>query len=254
MTDRLRASAARLREAERRATIGEIARQVHHDVRNGLIPIRNVVSHLARLAHERPDELPSVFLERQGTLESSVDYLHDLAGNYARLSPALDPQPCDLNAIVREVVRDAAARVGTDLAPRLPTVLADRVALRRIVENLLVNALDSLADDAGRVTVSTRFDRAVEPPAVLLGVADTGRGMNTDERARVFDDFYTTKPGGTGLGLSIVRRLVSDLGGRIAVDSEPGKGTRFTVELTAVAGTRPRTEGTLPAGGEYLYG
>lgn len=338
MAYRLRIGAARLREAERRATVGEIARQVNHDVRNGLTPIRNVVSHLAQLAHERPDELPAVFLERKHTLESSIDYLHNLAGNYARLSPVRDSHPCDLNAIVREVVRDspgrmdgagpeirvaghdgsttrdrrtvrtdggnraartagddvaattpgdrAAIRILTDLAPRLPPVHADPVALRRIVENLVVNAVESLEGNGGSVTVSTRLERArdaadggrgVEPQGartatrapirtqrarddagggrgveprgthaatrserardrarIRLIVADTGRGMDAEERARIFQDFYTTKPSGTGLGLSIVRRLVSDLEGRITVESEPGAGTRFTIELPTV--------------------
>jgi signal transduction histidine kinase len=319
MVRRLRANAARLREAERRATIGEIARQVNHDIRNGLVPIRNVVSHLADLAREQPEELPRVFLERQRTLDASIEYLHALAANYARLSPRLERRPCDLNAIAREVASDAAsaaaavradrvvearaagegaartvvgegdtnpagarevrgagadaarmvgggplrlatagearrreelhvdgAREGDggggapegpvivmDLAPGLPPVQADPVALRRILENLVVNALESLEGGRGRVLIATRVERGEDGARVVLEVADTGRGMDEAERARIFEHFYTTKPGGTGLGLSIVRRLVSDLGGSIEVESAVGQGTRFTVELPA---------------------
>ena len=243
MMQRLRASAARLREAERRATVGEIARQVNHDVRNGLIPIRNVVAHLAELARERPDELPRVFLERQRTLDASIEYLHSLAANYARLSPEPVRRPCDVNAIARAVASDAAARdagangaravVATDLAPAVPPVLGDPVALRRILENLVVNALESLDDDGGRVLIATRVERGEDGARVVVEVADTGRGMTDEQRARIFEDFYTTKARGTGLGLSIVRRLVSDLGGRIEVESAVGKGTRFRVELPA---------------------
>jgi signal transduction histidine kinase len=69
---------------------------------------------------------------------------------------------------------------------------------------------------------------------VLITVADTGRGMNEKQRAKVFDDFYTTKENGTGLGLSIVRRLVMDLDGSVAVTSEPGKGSRFVIDLPVV--------------------
>lgn len=241
MMQRLRASAARLREAERRATVGEIAWQVNHDVRNGLIPIRNVVAHLAELARERPDELPRVFLERQRTLDAGIEYLHSLAANYARLSPEPVRKPCDVNAVARAVASDAAARamgasgaravVATDLAPSVPPVLGDPVALRRILENLVVNALESLDDDGGRVLVATRVERGEDGPRVVIEVADTGRGMDEAQRARIFEDFYTTKPGGTGLGLSIVRRLVSDLGGRIEVESAVGQGTRFRIEL-----------------------
>ncbi len=245
MTARLRASATRVREAERRATIGDMARQVNHDVRNGLIPIRNVVSHLAQLARERPAELAAVFRERQQTLESSVAYLQDLAANYARLSPRAERRQCDLNAIVRDVAREAmsAPAVTLELDPRLPPIEADPVALRRIVENLVVNALESLDDDSGRVTVSTR----AVGDTLVLEVADTGRGMQPEERERIFQDFYTTKARGTGLGLSIVRRLAGDLGGRIAVDSAPGAGSRFTVELPAPA--EAPHEGAAPPGG-----
>jgi signal transduction histidine kinase len=247
MTYRLRASAARLRDAERRATTGEIARQVNHDVKNGLIPIRNVISHLAQLARERPAEMPAVFAERQATLESSVQYLQSLAANYARLTPALEKRPCDLNAIVRAVVADAAdgrgaegrrsALVVAELAERPPLVLADPVALRRILDNLVVNAVESLNGGKGRVVVWTRVEGGPAGERVLLGVVDDGRGLAPGELARVFDDFYTTKPGGTGLGLSIVRRLVTDLGGRIEVESAPGKGTRFTIDLPAASET-----------------
>jgi signal transduction histidine kinase len=191
--------------------------------------------------------MPAVFLERQATLESSVRYLQSLATNYARLSPTLDKRACDVNAIARDVVADALAggnaearsvHVVTELAESLPRVLADPVALRRILENLVVNAVDSMEGRAGRVAVRTRLDETGGGQRVLVGVEDDGRGLTATERAHIFDDFYTTKPGGTGLGLSIVRRLVADLGGRIDVESVEGRGTRFTIELPVASESR----------------
>jgi signal transduction histidine kinase len=70
---------------------------------------------------------------------------------------------------------------------------------------------------------------------VVLTVGDTGRGLNPEEKSRIFEHFYTTKAGGTGLGLSIVRRLVVDFDGSLAVDSEPGRGTKFTVSFPAAS-------------------
>jgi two-component system, NtrC family, nitrogen regulation sensor histidine kinase NtrY len=235
MTERLRLGTARLRDAERRVATGDLARQVNHDIKNGLVPIRNVLRHLAQVARDDPAALARVFEERRGTLESSLDYLDTLARNYARLSPALQREPCDVNAVVAEVLRGTAAGPATlraAPAPALPAVPADPLVLRRILENLVGNAVDSLAGRTdGIVTVGTE---SVESPAgavVRLSVVDSGPGMSRTELDRAFDDFHTTKEGGTGLGLSIVRRLVLDLGGALRIETAPGAGTRAIVDL-----------------------
>jgi signal transduction histidine kinase len=233
MTGRLRAGAVRLREAERRVAMGDLARQVNHDIKNGLVPIRNVLRHLDEVARDRPAGLAEVYGERRGTLDSSVSYLDALARNYARLSPAPTSEACDVNALVAEMATASGAGgvLRTELAEGLPVVSADPLMLRRVLENLIGNALDSLDGRAdGSVTVTT--ERIVEQRGgVRITVADTGRGMTRTELDRAFDDFFTSKPGGTGLGLSIVRRLVLDLGGALRIDTAPGSGTRAVVEL-----------------------
>jgi signal transduction histidine kinase len=237
MTDRLRTGAARLRDAERRIAMGDLARQVNHDIKNGLVPIRNVLRHLEEVARDRPETLGTVFEERRGTLESSVTYLDTLARNYARLSPAAATEACDVNAMVSEVVRASGtgATVRTRLASELPAAAADRLMLRRVLENLVGNAADSVSPgNGGEVVVSTEIvTRDGKSPVVRVTIADTGPGMTRAELDRAFDDFYSTKPGGTGLGLSIVRRLILDLGGSFRIDTEPGSGTRATVEIPA---------------------
>ncbi len=250
MTDRLRASAGRLREAERRATLGELARQVNHDIKNGLLPIRNVFRHLVQVARDAPAKLPTIFDERRGTLDSSIEYLESLASNYARLYPRLEPRSCDLSAVIRQVVSGIGGPGDVDielqLPERLPPVHADVVVLRRILENLVDNAADSITGK-GTVTIAAALIEAEGTPSrVRITVTDTGSGMRAEQRAKIFEVFYTTKAEGTGLGLSIVRRLVTDLNGTIRVESEEGKGSSFTVELpaseTMVAGQEGGTE------------
>ena len=236
MTERLRASATRLREAERRVATGDLARQVNHDVKNGLVPIRNVVRHLAQVARDEPGNLARVFDERRGTLESSLEYLETLARNYARLSPTPRQVACDVTAVVDEVVRATAAGETTIRAvpdPARPRVSADPLVLRRILENLVGNAVDSLAGRSdGVVTLSSeQIGAPGEAARVRIVVADTGPGMTRAELDRAFKDFHTTKDGGTGLGLSIVRRLVLDLGGALRIETAPGAGTRAVIEL-----------------------
>ena len=232
MSTRLRASAARLRQAERRATVGDMARQVNHDIKNGLIPIRNVLRHLVQVQEEQPQDLATVFGERRSTLESSVGYLDTLARNYARLTPSVERRAVDVNGIATEIAASTAVastiKLRTRLADAVPRAFGDPVIVRRIIDNLVRNAIESLDAGGGDVTIAT--SRAPNG-AVRIVVADTGRGMSQDELAHAFDDFFTTKPDGTGLGLSVVRRLTTDLNGSMRVESAPGQGTAFTIEL-----------------------
>lgn len=255
LTRRLRASASRLRDAERRATVGEIARQVNHDIRNGLAPLRNVVRHLAEVAREAPGRLAEVFRDRESTVDAALSYLEELAGEYARISSRPELRPCDVNEAVREVASGLDAggdRVRTELSPSAGAALADPVALRRILENLVRNGLDAVGDgaDGGRVEIRTapgpEAGEAGTGPrgrggeeagrVVRITVADDGPGIPEEDRERVFRDFYTTREDGVGLGLSIVRRLVADLDGGLELETRPGAGSAFTVEIPAAGG------------------
>lgn len=239
MVRRLRASVGRMRDVERRAAMGDLARQVNHDIKNGLAPIRHVLRHLAQVANDAPQELPRVFAERRSTLDASVAYLDTLARNYARLTPQLDVGPCDANVVARAVAAGTAWSNGAslilDLADDLPPVHADALVLRRILGNLVANAGEALDGRSGTVTLATRpLDGGV-----CFTVRDTGSGMTRPQLDHAFDDFYTTRAGGTGLGLSIVRRLVTDLHGVLRVDTEPGAGTTVTVTIPAPTAPMP---------------
>lgn len=239
MTGRIQGAAARLRDAERRVAVGDVARQVNHDVKNGLVPIRNVVRHLAETAERDPARLAAVFRERRGTLEGALEYLDRLAGTYARLTPALGRGSADLNALVRQAT-DGQPHVVLELADALPPVRGDATAIRRVVDNLVRNALDA----AARAEVRT----AMRDGAVRLTVRDDGPGMTREQLDRAFAGFYTTKPEGTGLGLTVVRRLVQDLDGSLRIETEPGRGTRVTVDLPPYRRTDAPSGGVAGAG------
>ncbi len=239
MTDRLRADAARLREADRRATVADLARQVHHDIRNGLVPIRNVVRHLVRVRQEEPEALPAVMAQRERTLEESLAYLDALAGGWGRIATRPVPGPVDVGEVAR-VVADGAAppegvRVEARVAPDLPPVFGDAAAVRRILENLVRNAVEAVGTGPGWVRVAVEGGRGSLPDEeeVRVEVSDSGPGLPPGAGDEVFRDFFTTKEGGTGLGLSIVRRLSLDLGGSVEAGAAPGGGAAFTVRLPA---------------------
>ena len=248
LTDRLRSSTSRMREAERRVAVGYLARQVNHDIKNGLIPLRNVMRHLSQVQLEDPAALASVYAERRQTVDSSLAYLETLATSYARLSPPVDRRPCDLNALVADIAVASQTHgrvdIETQLATNLPRIVGDPIAFRRILENLMTNALESLESKQGRITVSTEPIRRDGEPAVRLTVADTGCGMTAEETGKIFNDFYTTKEGGSGLGLSIVRRLVMDLQGRLASRARQARGPASSSRFPrAVPRRRPAKAG-----------
>lgn len=236
LSKRLRSSAKQLREAERAAVTGDLARQVNHDIKNGLAPLRNVLRHLAQTAEQEPNTLATIFSERRGTLESSVEYLDGLARNYARLSPTLNSSTTDVRAVLLDVASGVTATtVEVRVPDSLPSVEADRVVLKRIVDNLVSNAVDALQNELGTVKLAADLIHLGAEPCVRITVSDTGRGMTRKELNLAFNDFHTTKATGTGLGLSVVRRLLTDINGSMRVDTAPGVGSTFTLDIPTAA-------------------
>lgn len=222
MVDRLRTNRDALRDAENRATIGELARQVHHDVRNGVTPIRNVVRHLGQVAAEESDTaLASTFRERLGTLEKGLAYLEELSDSYARLGIAGTRHRVDLNQIVRDFEDEALLHLSEG-----PLLLwADSTALRRISSNLIRNARE--ASPGELPTVATGRDES----GVWLEIRDRGPGIAPEVRDRIFEPFFSHGKAGSGLGLAIVRRLADDHDAKVRLPADAGGGTVFRIEF-----------------------
>lgn len=240
MQHRLGRSVAQLRDAERRAATGDLARQVNHDIKNGLAPIRNVLRHLSELAAGNDaTALQDVYREREATLTASVAHLEEMARNYAQLSPRISGGKAVVAHVLEEVVRDLGdARVTVHISDAASTaaVAGDEPSVRRILHNLIANAIESLPDHAGTVTAAVEGGADI----VTISITDTGRGMSAGELDRAFRDFHTTKESGTGLGLSSVRRLVVELNGSLRASSSPGAGSRFEISLPSSLAGDPR--------------
>lgn len=224
MVERLQSGSRQLSEAERRAALGDMARQINHDIRNGIAPIRNTLRFLGQVAERNPAGLKHAFAERRESLGGGLSYLEELAGQYARLRPSLALEPVDLNAVIRAAVGGEALRM--QLAADLPPVLAESIGLRRIVLNLVRNALEATPDLPQGVEVLTE---ASEARGARLIVRDQGPGIAPENHTRVFQAFHTTKNAGSGLGLAIVQRLSADYAGRISLASAPGAGTTISI-------------------------
>jgi signal transduction histidine kinase len=235
MTHQLVEQRERLVQSERVAAWRELARRLAHELKNPLFPLQITVENMQRAREGHPEQFDEVFREGAHTLLAELANLKAIVarfGDFARM-PAPHMQPVDFNALIAEAMRlfeaqFAQARVTpqVELDARLGTVEADAEQMTRVLHNLLLNAIDAMPE-GGTLTVRSMTLGA----GLCLEVSDTGQGLTTEECARLFTPYYTTKTHGTGLGLAIVQSVVSDHHGRIAVESAPGKGTTFRIDL-----------------------
>jgi two-component system nitrogen regulation sensor histidine kinase NtrY len=237
MTEQLLEHRDRAIQAERVAAWRELARRLAHELKNPLFPLQITVENLQR-ARERP-EFEEVFRESTGTLLAELANLKTIIGRFSDFAkmPAPQFESVDVNEIVRDVTKLYDARLkdsiqySVDLSEGTLTAAVDADQLRRALGNLVLNALDAMPEGGTLRIATTRQDGNVR-----ISVSDTGQGLTEEECARLFTPYYTTKQHGTGLGLAIVQSVVSDHRGKIAVESEPGRGTTFTIDLPILQG------------------
>jgi two-component system, NtrC family, sensor histidine kinase HydH len=226
----------RLSEAERLAAAGELAAGVAHEIRNPLAAIVNATTLLdARellTSEERTSTLDAVRKEARRLNRILSDFLIFARPREPKLLPG------DIREVVEHVaalIRDDPARARlVELVTRvdagLPLVAFDPDQLTQVLLNVALNGIEAMG---GRGRLSLEVARS--NGEVVIAVADTGRGIPLEERGRVFEPFFSKKPGGTGLGLTIARRIVDAHGGHIDLESTPGQGTRFSIALPLAA-------------------
>jgi len=224
-------------KAQRALAWREVARRIAHEIKNPLTPIQLSAQRLRkRYLGKLQGEDVGIFDECTATIVKQVEELKNLVNefsSFARL-PAADPQPSDLNALVEEglfLFQEAHKniRFRFQAAAGLPRVSLDREQIKRVLINLLDNAVAAIDGAQGLVEIVTGYDPALQ--VARLEVADNGVGIRTEDRGRLFEPYFSTKKAGTGLGLAIVSKIVADHNGYIRVrDNEP-RGTRFVIEL-----------------------
>ena len=236
MTSQLAEQRGRMIQSERVAAWRELARRLAHELKNPLFPLQLTVENLRRSREAKPELFNEVFEESTRTLLAELDELKTIVGRFSDFArmPAPRFEAVDINQTVREAMRvpmSESVRVNLELATALPPVEGDPEQLRRALRNLALNAMDAMPE-GGTLTVRTARANGAGPNSrVRVEVSDTGTGLTPEECARLFTPYYTTKQHGTGLGLAIVQSVVSDHRGTIAVESQPGRGTTFRMEL-----------------------
>lgn len=234
--------------AEKLAALGELSAVVAHELGN---PLNSISGHLQLLLKEanRNERYRHLTIIRSEIDRMVTIIRHILESTRLQVQSA----SVDLNEVVRGIEGLIAPSLSgkrivfkMDLAAQLPSVAGDQRALHGMIFNLVTNAIQAMPD-GGEVTVKTlyaiddhvlgtlilRGDAALKQGAVRLSLHDTGRGIPSDHLTKIFEPFFTTRHnrGGTGLGLAICHRVVSSIGGRMAVHSVVGQGTCFTVDF-----------------------
>ena len=232
-----------VRRSDRLAALGQLAAGLAHELRN---PLGTIRASAEMLNHSVASE-NEVAREMAGFISSEVDRTNSLVTRFLDFVRPLElrPAPADLAQVldrsVAMVEREAAAREVTvykNYSPEIKPFPLDAELMERVFYNLLANAAQATAP-GGAVTVKTR---AVDSSAEI-SVIDRGEGIDPNLIDSIFNPFFTTKSDGVGLGLAICSKIVDQHGGKIAVESERGKGSVFRVYLPmteAVSGSKPK--------------
>jgi len=233
MVDELEASAQLLAKSERESAWKEMAKQVAHEIKNPLTPMRLQIQHLQRLASENSAELPERIRKTSQTLIEQIDSLSRIATEFSNFAKM--PKPTLVEVDVDEVlisVINLYQHEEVDIQLKGATggkiVMADKEQLNRVFGNLIKNGIQAIPTGKyGMIEVeSIQMD-----DNIWVRIADNGSGISEEQQSHIFEPNFTTKSGGMGLGLAIVQRIVESFDGKISFISEPNMGTTFSVVL-----------------------
>jgi len=232
-----------LLKAQKQAAWREVARRVAHEIKNPLTPIALSAERIQRhLERPTPPDKASLEIVRScaKTIASAAETVRRLVDAFSSLArfPASNPHPADINEVIENALSMFNGRLDgiglhKSLAPDLPKVMADAEAIKRAVANLVDNAAEAMQDSLVReIQISTLL--VASRDAVEITVADTGHGVTSELKERLFLPYFSTRKRGTGLGLAIVSRVIEEHHGSIRVEENRPVGARFIVELPVV--------------------
>ncbi len=233
-----------LLKAHKEAAWREVARRVAHEIKNPLTPIALSAERIRRhLERGTPPDENSVAIIQSctKTVTDAVQTLRALVDEFSSLAsfPAAQPRPSDINRIIENALsmfngRLDGIRVEKQLAPELPPAMADPEAVKRAIANLVDNAAEAMQHSLVReIHIASSLLEGRD--ALEITIADTGHGVDSELKEKLFLPYFSTKKRGTGLGLAIVRRIIEDHHGSIRVEENKPVGAKFIVELPLAA-------------------
>jgi two-component system nitrogen regulation sensor histidine kinase NtrY len=221
--------------AQKVAAWREVARRLAHEIKNPLTPIQLSAERLRRHFAAASPQAKALVEECSQTIIGEVESLKGLVDEFSQFARMPSPRtvPTDLGQLITDTIAlyngiFTDVRIDQRFAPGVPLVRLDGEQIRRVVINLVDNAIEAM-ERRGQIVVETQLDASNNVVRVI--VADDGPGIPAAEREKLFLPYYSTKRRGSGLGLAIVRRIIAEHGGSIDVGDNSPRGTRFTIEL-----------------------
>lgn len=224
--------------------LAELAGGFIHEIKNHLSTLGLNLQLLAEDFEDPQSQRERRALERVHRLQGECQRLVDVSNDFLRFAriQELALESAHLGQLVEEMVdffgptaRQSNIEIKCYVPSDLPPACLDVNQFKQALLNLMLNAAQAMPG-GGELTITAHLCPEAERPTIELCLIDTGQGMAPEVAAKVFQPFFSTKPGGSGLGLPIVRKIIEAHGGRIEVQSEVGKGTKFTLRLPAAVG------------------
>lgn len=231
-TCELEAAQVELVTREKLATLGQLSGNIAHEIRNPLNAVRTSAYFLLH-AENVSDEKRREHLER---IDRQVSMINNVVTALTDVAKLPEPQKTEVccTAMLASVLRDVKIpnniSISLDLPDDLPLAMVDALQIPIVFRNLLRNACDAMPD-GGNITIHGDSSKG----ALRLHVDDTGEGIDSELLSKIIEPLYSTKARGMGLGLAICNTILKKNDGKLLVDSQPGNGSRFTVELSAAA-------------------
>jgi signal transduction histidine kinase len=234
MVQQLGRSAEALAKSEREGAWREMARQVAHEIKNPLTPMKLSIQYLQKAINNNQDNVKELTSNVANTLVEQIDHLSKIAADFARFANIGNRhvELFDLRQVLTGLKDLFSANLNVEINwQQLPDeiiVRADKTHMNRLFTNLLTNAIDACEDTEGcRIDISEEF----RDGQILICIQDNGEGIPSELRSKIFTPNFTTKSSGTGLGLAMSKSIIEQSGGEIWFESKEGKGTAFFVQL-----------------------
>ena len=234
MVGKLDASAIALAKSEREGAWREMARQVAHEIKNPLTPMKLSLQYLQKSIANKADNVEELTANVAKTLVEQIEHLNQIAGEFSQFANIGNSKNelFDLNEVIRLVTQlhTIDDRIFINWKPVIGQVIvnADRTHVNRLFTNLILNAMQAIPADRN---VEIDIDEELSDEHVLIKIQDNGNGIEEELQSKIFTPNFTTKTSGTGLGLAMSKGIVEQAKGKIWFETKPGVGTTFFVEL-----------------------